>query len=383
MPIASLTTLANGARQFVVHDALEMTWWLSLSYWSKLTPSTTVASGSVAGAEMMTFFAPASRCLAASSRFVKNPVDSITTSMPRSPQGSAPGSRSASTLTSRPSTVSASSPTDTSPGKLPKTESYLSRWPRVCGSVMSLTATISTSASDSCAARKTLRPIRPKPLMPTRTAMTEPFPEVERRASGYRTHPGRRGRRTGGRTHRDSALQRQPVHVPVRDLDEQPGAFAEEGGQGLGDGRRAVPAAGAADRDHQVRLALGDVLGQQELEQRDHVRVELGEAPVAADVVDDPLVEPGERPQRRFVVGVGQEAHVERDVGVPRRAVLVAERGKRDGEPARRAGREQLVGHLAAQRRGGQAGGVDHQVGPLAHRREQLLLGPDAVPDAA
>ena len=26
MPTVSLTTLANGARQFVVHDALEMTW---------------------------------------------------------------------------------------------------------------------------------------------------------------------------------------------------------------------------------------------------------------------------------------------------------------------------------------------------------------------
>ena len=63
------------------------------SYWSKFTPGTTVMSSSVAGAEMMTFFAPASRCLAASSRFVKRPVDSSTTSTPRSPQPSAAGSR--------------------------------------------------------------------------------------------------------------------------------------------------------------------------------------------------------------------------------------------------------------------------------------------------
>ena len=41
-----------------------------------------MTSGSVAGAEMITFFAPASRCLAASSRFVNSPVDSITTSTP-------------------------------------------------------------------------------------------------------------------------------------------------------------------------------------------------------------------------------------------------------------------------------------------------------------
>ena len=37
---------------------------------------------------MITFFAPASRCLAAASRLVKSPVDSITTSTPRSFHGS-------------------------------------------------------------------------------------------------------------------------------------------------------------------------------------------------------------------------------------------------------------------------------------------------------
>src|SRR3954453_22591947 len=50
MPTASWATFANGARQFVVHDALEITSCLSLSYWSSLTPSTIVGWGSVAGA---------------------------------------------------------------------------------------------------------------------------------------------------------------------------------------------------------------------------------------------------------------------------------------------------------------------------------------------
>ena len=31
MPTESFTALANGARQLVVHDALDTTWWLSLS----------------------------------------------------------------------------------------------------------------------------------------------------------------------------------------------------------------------------------------------------------------------------------------------------------------------------------------------------------------
>src|SRR5919199_1709429 len=276
MPIASCSTLATGARQLVVHDALEMTWWLSGSYASsKLTPRATVTSGSVAGAEMITLWAPASRCLAASSRLVKKPVDSITTSTPRSLHGSAAGSRSASTRTSRPSTCSASPATSTVPGKGPKTESYLSRCASVRASVMSLTATISMSASDSCAARKTLRPMRPKPLIPTRTGMPVPFV-----VSAWSAAPSLPG-----------AAQRQPVDVAVLDLHHELVAVAEVRGQVLGDHHRAVAPSGAADRHHEVRLALGDVLRQQVVEQRDHVLVELLEAPVAADVVDDALVE--------------------------------------------------------------------------------------------
>ena len=42
-----------------MHDAFEMMWCCSGSYASSFTPSTSVTSGSVAGALMMTFFAPA------------------------------------------------------------------------------------------------------------------------------------------------------------------------------------------------------------------------------------------------------------------------------------------------------------------------------------
>ena len=86
IPNLSFNTFANGAKQFVVQEAFEMTWWFAGSYLSSLTPITIVISSLFAGAEMITFFAPASRCFAASSRFVKRPVDSTTTSTPRSPQ---------------------------------------------------------------------------------------------------------------------------------------------------------------------------------------------------------------------------------------------------------------------------------------------------------
>src|SRR5690606_28736461 len=59
-----------------------------------------------------------------------------------------------------------SSFTRTSASNLPWTESYLRRWASVAGESRSLMATISTSSTlRSRTARRTLLPIRPKPLM--------------------------------------------------------------------------------------------------------------------------------------------------------------------------------------------------------------------------
>ena len=80
MPNASCSTLASGARQFVVHEAFEMIVCWSASYASSFTPMTTVKSTFVAGAEMITLRAPPAMCAFACSPSVKKPVDSITTS---------------------------------------------------------------------------------------------------------------------------------------------------------------------------------------------------------------------------------------------------------------------------------------------------------------
>ena len=89
----------------MVHDALEMTVCDAASDWW-LTPYTTVASTSAPpGAEMITFFAPPSRCLLALSLLAKSPVHSCTTSTSSSVHGSFAGSRSASTLMRSPSTT--------------------------------------------------------------------------------------------------------------------------------------------------------------------------------------------------------------------------------------------------------------------------------------
>src|SRR5690606_39290872 len=84
IPKLSLSTLASGAKQLVVQDALDtMVWSAFSSLW--FTPITNVGVSSFAGADITTFFAPASICFWAVSLVRKKPVDSITTSAPTSP----------------------------------------------------------------------------------------------------------------------------------------------------------------------------------------------------------------------------------------------------------------------------------------------------------
>ena len=63
-----------------------------------------VMSSFLAGAEMMTFLAPASMCALALVASVKKPVDSTTTSTLCSPQGRLAGSRSSKARIFLPST---------------------------------------------------------------------------------------------------------------------------------------------------------------------------------------------------------------------------------------------------------------------------------------
>src|SRR5256714_12189 len=268
----------------------------------------TVTSGSLAGAETMTFFAPASRCFDALGRSVKSPVDSITTSAPTSDQGSAPGSRSEKTRISLPSITIPESVASTSPGYCPRIESHLKRWARVFVSVMSLTATQSTSAPRACAARSTFRPMRPKPLMPTFTANPRPFlgspPSLRTLSAGFWA-PGERLRAPRGL-----------VDVAVDDVDHVVPALCELLRQTVGDHHGTVPSAGAADPDRQVRLALPDVGREQVVEQRDQPVVELADAVGALDVVDHRLVAAGQLAQLGLVVRIRQEADVEQEVCV-------------------------------------------------------------------
>ena len=145
MPKLSSSTFATVARQLVVQEAFETSSCRIGSYFCSFTPRTTVMSGSIAGAVITTFFAPASRCFDDRARSRKMPVDSTTTSTASSPHGSAAGSLTEQTRTSRPSTKMASPLAVTSASNVPCTESCFSRWASVLASARSLTATTSMS----------------------------------------------------------------------------------------------------------------------------------------------------------------------------------------------------------------------------------------------
>src|SRR5690349_11545537 len=155
----------------------------------------------------MTFLAPAWMCLAASSDFVKRPVDSMTMSTPSSPHGRLAGSRSSKTLMALPPTVMTSPSCETSTPRGPPTESYFRRWASAALSVRSLTATTSRSAFCARAARRKFLPIRPKPLIPILTD-TKVSWFLTRELRNFRGLRGQR-RPDGQIAHQDAHLLRQ------------------------------------------------------------------------------------------------------------------------------------------------------------------------------
>ena len=116
-------TLARGARQLVVQEALETTVRL-LSYLSWFTPITNIGA-SAEGAEMMTFLAPPLVWAEAWAVVVKTPVDSTMYSAPALAQGMAVGSLSLKTVIFMPLTIRNLPSSFTSPLNLPWVESYL------------------------------------------------------------------------------------------------------------------------------------------------------------------------------------------------------------------------------------------------------------------
>ena len=150
----------------MVQDAL-LTIFSSPVKLSSFTPKTMVFKSPLAGAEMMTLPAPASKWAAAFSASANTPVDSTTKSMFWLPHGRSAGLRSAVISITLPFTTKLPSETETSPGNAPWMLSYLSRWANVLTSVKSLMETTSNSERETNW-RNAKRPMRPNPLIAMR-----------------------------------------------------------------------------------------------------------------------------------------------------------------------------------------------------------------------
>ena len=124
-----------------------------------------------------------------------------------------------------------------------------------------------------------------------------------------------------------------PLELPVEDRDRADVPLAHPGGELLGDDDRAVEAAGAADRDRQAGLALGDV-GRARRGRGTRAGCR-GSAPATGwprTKARTSSVSPDSGPELGDVERVLHEPDVEDEVGLERQPVLEAEADELDGE---------------------------------------------------
>ena len=129
--------------------------------------------------------------------------------------------------------------------------------------------------------------------------------------------------------------------------------------QGVGNGHRAVVSPGAAHGDDQGGLPLLHVLGQQESEELFQMPHKLRGLPVAKE----------EGPHRLFlqlgnIIGVGQETHIEDQVGVDGNAVLEAEGGDGDRHALLQRPHAEQAEQLPPEFGQVEPGGVENVAGP-------------------
>ena len=147
--------------------------------------------------------------------------------------------------------------------------------------------------------------------------------------------------------------------------------LAEAFGDLFGDGDGAVLASGAAEGDGEVALPFLDVMRQQEQEHLGDAVEEFLRLGKVADVGGDLGMPAGELAELGDEVGIGQEAHVEDEVGFERDAVLVAEADRRDEQATSGAFALELGLQVGAQLVDVEVGGVESDVGDVADRIEQ------------
>ena len=154
--------------------------------------------------------------------------------------------------------------------------------------------------------------------------------------------------------------------------------LAEELGELLDDGDRAVVAARAADREGYLAAAVAFEAGHDESGEADDVVDELGGVGLAVDELSDRGIGAPFALQVWDEEGVREEAHVEQIVGFARGAVLEAEALEPEVDALRRREAEGVL-DAATQRVDGVFGRVEDVRRVSVNGLEELALGQDAV----
>ncbi|PAV71383.1 hypothetical protein WR25_11112 [Diploscapter pachys] len=141
---------------------------------------------------------------------------------------------------------------------------------------------------------------------------------------------------------------------------------------------RAMPPAGAADRDADIGFPLSAIARNQQFEQAADLRHRGGIGGVCRNISGNVGVQPSARAQHGVPVRVAQEPHVEDQIGIARDAAGETERLDRQHRRVAARHREGRP-HLLREHVGAEVGGVDQTIRPFAQRRQQLALAGDAV----
>src|SRR5262245_24486219 len=181
-------------------------------------------------------------------------------------------------------------------------------------------------------------------------------------------------------TRRDAAQHKRREsdrNIAVADRDRETPAQAPP--QLLGDGHRAVAAAGAADRDGGIGLPLAPEPVHGALNEAFGIFQEGLRLRIAEHETHDRLVLARQRRQLRDEEGVGQETDIQDDVRFGGDAVLEAERQQRHGQLALAAAVTLL--DQAPQDVDVERAGVDDRARLLPEARQRLPFGLDAGAD--
>lgn len=117
--------------------------------------------------------------------------------------------------------------------------------------------------------------------------------------------------------------------------DQYPCRWDEPGGQAFDEVNRAVLSPGAPDRDGEIAALFCGVMGKPAGDEIRNIRFHPGDQRLRGKKRLNRCIAPRERAQCRIVIGVGETAGVEEQIGVERHALF--ERERFEGKGDRRA----------------------------------------------